>query len=108
MRWLKNCSVVLLPALKPAFSDDLLRLWLQPVQYDLQHDFALVTDETYCSVVLALLLVAFLGKCDDQGLGPWGWPFSSLPNFVADCGERGDCILSTCLDQFCWDTVDSR
>ena len=47
------------------FSDDLLRLWLQSVQYDLQHDFALVTDEAYCSVVLALLQVAFLGKCDD-------------------------------------------
>ncbi len=47
------------------FSDDLLRLWLQSVQYDLQHDFAWVTDEAYCSVVLALLQVAFLGKCDD-------------------------------------------
>ena len=33
--------------------------------YDLQHDFAWVTDEAYCSVVLALLQVASLGKCDD-------------------------------------------
>ena len=32
------------------FSDDLFRLWLQSVQYDLQHDFAWVTDEVYCSV----------------------------------------------------------
>ena len=47
------------------FSDDLLRLWLQFVQYDLQHDFAWVTDEADCSVVLALLQVAFPGKCDD-------------------------------------------
>ena len=47
------------------FGDDLLRLWFQSVQYDLQHDFDLVTDEAYCSVVLALLQVAFLGKCDD-------------------------------------------
>ena len=47
------------------FCDDLLRLRLQYVQYDLQHDFAWVTDEAYCSVVLALLQVAFLGKCDD-------------------------------------------
>ena len=47
------------------FRDDLLRLWLQSLQYDLQHDFAWVTDEAYCSVVLALLQVAFLGKCDD-------------------------------------------
>ena len=46
-------------------SDDLLRLWLQSVQYDFQHDFAWVTDEAYWSVVLALLQVAFLGKCDD-------------------------------------------
>ena len=34
--------------------------------------------------VLAMLQVASLGKCDDQGLGPWGWPFSCLPNLVAD------------------------
>ena len=47
------------------FSDGLLRLWLQSVQYDLQHDFAWVTDEAYCSVILALLQVAFLGRCDD-------------------------------------------
>ena len=44
------------------FSDDLLRLLLQSLQYDLQHDFAWVTGG---SVVLALLQVAFLGKCDD-------------------------------------------
>ena len=40
-------------------------------------------------------------------LGPWGWPFSCLPNPVADCRESDDYILSTCLDQFCWDVVDS-
>ena len=47
------------------FGDDLLRLWLQSVQYDLQHDFAWVTDEVDRSVVLSLLQVAFLGKYDD-------------------------------------------
>ena len=47
------------------FGDDLLRLWLQSVQYDLQHDYAWVTDEADNSVVLALLQVPFLGKCDD-------------------------------------------
>ena len=47
------------------FSDDLLRLWLQSVSHDLQHDFAWVADEADCSVVLALLRVAFTGKCDD-------------------------------------------
>ena len=50
------------------FNDDLLCLWLQSVQYDLKHDFVWVTDEADCSVVLALLQVAFLGKCDDEGL----------------------------------------
>ena len=44
------------------FSDDLLRLWFQSVQHVLQHDFAWVTDEAYCSVVLALLQTAFLGE----------------------------------------------
>ena len=51
------------------FSNDLLRLRLQSVQYDLQHDFAWVTDEPDRSVALALRQVAFLGKCDDQGMG---------------------------------------
>ena len=48
-----------------SFSDDVLRLWRQSVQYELQHDFAWVTDEADRSVVLALLQVAFPGKCDD-------------------------------------------
>ena len=43
------------------FSDDRLRLWLK----FLQHDLAWVADKADCSVVLALLQVAFLGKCDD-------------------------------------------
>ena len=67
------------------FSDDLLRLRLQSVQSDLQHDFAWMADEADHTVVLALLQVAFLGKCDDQGLGPQGWPFSCLRNHIADC-----------------------
>ena len=44
------------------FGDDLLHLWLQSVQCDLQHDFAWVTDR---SGFQALLQIAFLGKCDD-------------------------------------------
>ena len=47
------------------FSDDLLHLWLQSVQYDLQHDFDWVADEDDRSVVLVPLQVAFLWKCDD-------------------------------------------
>ena len=35
------------------FSDDLFSLWLQSVQYDLQHDFAWVADEPDRSVVLS-------------------------------------------------------
>ena len=44
------------------FSGDLCLC--QSVQYDLQHDFDRVADEADHSVVLALLQVAFLGKCD--------------------------------------------
>ena len=40
-----------------------------------------MTDEAYCSVVLALLPVNFYEKCNDQGLDPRGWPFSCLPDF---------------------------
>ena len=60
LRGARSCSEACL-----FFSVDLLCLWLQSVQYNLQHDFAWVTDEADCSVVLALLQVAFLGKCDD-------------------------------------------
>ena len=70
-------------------------MWLQSVQYDLQHDFAWVADEADRSVVLVMLQVAILGKCDDQGLGPRGLPFSCLPDLVADCCESGDYVLST-------------
>ena len=54
------CSFVLKPACSAA-----MILWLQFVQCDLQHDFALVADEADRSVVLALLQVAFLGERDD-------------------------------------------
>ena len=59
---MKNFSVVLLYCSGAClfFGDDLLRLWLHSVQYDLQHDFAWVTDEAFCSVALALLQVAFV------------------------------------------------
>ena len=97
-----SCSEVCL-----FFSDDLLRWWLQSVRYDRQHDFAWVADEANRSVILILLRVDFLGKCDDLGLGPRGLPFSCLSDLVADCRESGDYILSTCLDLFCWDVVGS-
>ena len=67
-----------------------------------------MADEADRSVVLALLQVDFLGKGDDSRLGPQGWPFSSLPDFVADCRKIGDYVLSIRLDQFCWDVVNSR
>ena len=84
------------------FSNDLLRLRFQSFQYGLQHDFAWVADEADLSVGLALLQVAFLGRCDDQGLGPRGWPFSCLPHLVANCRESGDYVLS-----ICWDVTNS-
>ena len=80
---------------------------LQSAQYALQHDFAWVTDEADRSVVLALLQVAFLWKCDDQGLSPRGWPFSCLPDLVVHCHEYSDYCFSTYSDPFCWDVVSS-
>ena len=48
------------------FTVDHFRLRLQSVQYDLQRDFAWTADKADCSVVLALLQVAHLGRCDDS------------------------------------------
>ena len=66
------------------FSNDLLCLRLQSVQYDLQYEFVWVADDTDRFVVLALLQAAFLWKYNDQGLGPRGWLFCP-PDLVADC-----------------------
>ena len=49
-----------------------------------------MADEGDRSVVLAVLQVAVLGKCDDQRLGPRGLPFSCLSDLVADCRESSD------------------
>ena len=59
--------MVLLPSLKPACSSPMIFcLWLlQLVQYDLLYDFAWVSDEAGRSIILTLLQVAFLGRCDD-------------------------------------------
>ena len=89
------------------FSNDFLRLQLESVQYDLQQEFTWVADEACCSVALALLQVAFLGKCDDQELGQMGWPFSCPSDLVADFRESSDYFFSIFLDQFCWDVAIS-
>ena len=88
------------------FSDDLFHLQLQSLQYDFQHEFAYVADEADRLVVLALLQVAFHGKCNDQG--PRGLPFFCLPDLLADCRESNDYCFSTWLDQFCRDAIDSN
>ena len=72
------------------FNNNLLHFWLESVQYGLKHDFAWVADEADCSVVLALLLVAFFVKCHDQGLGPRDCPFSCLSGWVV--------VLCVCLE----------
>ena len=94
----KICFVVLLPALKPACSSAMIFACGFNL-FSMTFSMTLLI-EAYCSVVLALLQVAFLGKCDDQGLGPQDWPFSCLPDLVADCCESSDYVLSTSLDQF--------
>lgn len=74
-----------------------------------------MTDQADCSVVLEDSQVAFLGKGDDQGLGPFFWPLLALPNSLADgsCGppcfrsSTGMCFLHLCLQYWhvpspCW------
>ena len=63
------------------FSDGLLSLPFQSVQYDLQDYLVWVADEADRSIIQ----VAFPGKCTGQELGPRGWPFSCLLDLVADC-----------------------
>ena len=65
------------------FSDDSLRLRVQYVRCDPQHDFALMAGESGRLVVLALLQAACLRKCDEQGFGLLGWPFSCLPDLCS-------------------------
>ena len=70
------------------FSNDLLRLRPQSVQYDLQHDFVWVTDEADHSLVLALLHIAFLRKCDDFRTGSTG--FAILLSARSCCRVSGE------------------
>ena len=67
VRRLKICSVVLLPALKPACSSAMIfsacGFYLFSMTFSMT--FPWVADEADRSVALALLQVAFLGKCDD-------------------------------------------
>ena len=65
-----------------------------------------MTDEADHSVVLTLFQVAFLGECDDYGLGARDWPFSGVLDLVADCRESCD-YFSIYLHQFCRDVVNS-
>ena len=60
-------------------------------------------------MIFSMTLLGWLMRLigDDQGLGPRGWPFFCLPYLVASCRESSDYLLSTCLDQFCWDIVNS-
>ena len=92
---LKICSVVLLPALNPAFSNYFFSLGFKPIQDDSQHDFARMTDEADSSVVLAELQVALFRECNNQRLSPWGRPFSCSPDSVTDslCLEKSYCRI---------------
>ena len=61
------CSVVFLPALKPACSSTMIFCTCGFNLFSVVFSMTLLwmTDEADCSEVLALLQVAFLGKCDD-------------------------------------------
>ena len=71
-------------------------LWSLPVLQQWSSPFAVSVCSGWSSVWLCLgdwwgwsfgssgtLQVVFLGKCDDQGLGPQGWGVSCLPDLVA-------------------------
>ena len=77
---------MLLPALNPACSSAIISsvLGFKPIQDDFQHDFARMTDEADCSVVLAELQVALFRDCNNQRLSPWDRPFSCSPDPVTD------------------------
>ena len=66
---MKICSLVLLPALNPDCSSAVVSAYSFSLFSMIFSMTAWVADEADYSVVLALLQVAFLGKCDDQGLG---------------------------------------
>ena len=70
------------------FGDGLFRLRLQSVQDDFQHYFfSQIANDTDDTIVLTLLYVFFLGKCNYQCLSPYCWPLSSLPDVVAAVGK---------------------
>ena len=100
---------MLLPALKPACSSAMIFSACGSSLSSTIFSMTLLERlmRLYRSVVLAVLQDAFLGKCDGQGLGPQCWPFSCLSDLTADCRQNGDYVLSACLDQFCWDVVNS-
>ena len=118
---LKICPVVLLPALKPVCSSAMIFSACSFNLFNTIFRMTFLSPDTILPSWLGSKLqltcfggwsfgrlqVVFLRKCNDQGPGPRGWPFSYLPDLVADYCESGDYILSTCLDQFCWDVVNS-
>ena len=64
--------MVLLPALNPVCSSVIISFaWgFKPVQDDFQPDFARLTYEADCSVVIAERQVALFGVCNNQRLSP--------------------------------------
>ncbi|KAK3862576.1 hypothetical protein Pcinc_031573 [Petrolisthes cinctipes] len=45
-----------------------------------------MADQADGAIILAKLVIAFLGNYNDQRLRPWFWPLSCLPDLVADDG----------------------
>ena len=105
---LKICSLVLLPALKPACSS--------AMTFSTSSSIFLVWSSAW------LCLGGWWGWLFSSSgtaagclswevwwprTGSTDWPFSCKPDLVADCHESSDYILSICLDQHCWDVVNS-
>ena len=84
------------------FSDGLLRLWLQSVQYDLQHEFAWVTDQADRLVALTLLQVALSWEVWWLKTGSTG--LAILQSARSCCRLLWERWLHPLhlLDHFCW------
>ena len=60
------------------FSNYFFGLGFKPIQDNIQHDFARMTDEADSSVVLAELQVALFRECNNQRLSPYPDPVTDL------------------------------
>ena len=89
------------------FSNKLFSLEFEPIQDDSQHEFTWMTDKANGSEILAELYVALFRECNNQRLSPCGWLFPCFPDLVTDICQNINHGLPSCLNMFCWYTINS-